>query len=342
MAKTSTRRSALKGLAGAGVIGATAAMAPIAAAATAPQVGQIAFVRVNTTTAWLSASSSRTVDNVVVASTPYPQLWVERMTYDQERDLVGRVDTQAAVNSRAKVQAISGTWAQVSFLDQPAPNAYGYQTAWVPLAHLTYDPEFQSIYSSAKRARVTAASTMLCSDAAMTRQLMRVPFNAELPYTDAYTWEQATVHLAGYGKAYARRQDLAMFAAPRGTAAAVIATAKTFLGVPYLWSGTTPFGFDCSGFTYSMLRRHSINVSRDAGPQRNSSGLPAVERTDLIAGDLVFWASEPGSTKIAHVGIYIGDGEIIHAAGVGGSVRIQSLSSVGDPTYAGAVRPTYA
>jgi gamma-D-glutamyl-L-lysine dipeptidyl-peptidase len=90
-----------------------------------------------------------------------------------------------------------------------------------------------------------------------------------------------------------------------------IELAKRFLGLPYLWGGTSSFGFDCSGFTQMLLRVRGFNMPRDADQQAAWTGLIAVERTDLQAGDLLFFGSS--ARNITHTGMYIGDGQFIHA-----------------------------
>ena len=89
-----------------------------------------------------------------------------------------------------------------------------------------------------------------------------------------------------------------------------IELAKRFLGIPYLWGGSSSFGFDCSGFTQMLLRARGLNMPRDADKQAAWSGFVAVDRKDLQAGDLLFFGSS--ARAIAHTGMYIGDGEFIH------------------------------
>jgi cell wall-associated NlpC family hydrolase len=97
--------------------------------------------------------------------------------------------------------------------------------------------------------------------------------------------------------------------ATKGSVADVIATAKRFLGLPYLWGGTTPLGIDCSGFVQIAYHLHGASLLRDSSIQFTQPDLEIVDKQDLQAGDLVFF----GETRITHVGMYIGDGEFIHA-----------------------------
>ncbi|MCZ2151764.1 MAG: C40 family peptidase [Bryobacterales bacterium] len=91
----------------------------------------------------------------------------------------------------------------------------------------------------------------------------------------------------------------------------MIGLAKRFLGLPYTWGGTSSFGYDCSGYTQMLCRRMGKSLPRDARPQAEWSGMAAIARDDLRPGDLLYFGSAPG--KITHTGIYIGNGEFIHA-----------------------------
>lgn len=105
---------------------------------------------------------------------------------------------------------------------------------------------------------------------------------------------------------------------------AVIEYAKQFLGVPYVWGGTTPNpGFDCSGFTQYVCRHFGVTINRVAVDQMRN-GI-AVSRNNLKVGDLVFFERTYKTTDAAsHVGFYVGNNQFIHAADAG--IKISSLS----------------
>ena len=107
----------------------------------------------------------------------------------------------------------------------------------------------------------------------------------------------------------------------RAKVAAVIATAKKYIGTPYKFGGTTPKGFDCSGFVQFVFRRHGIAIPRAADEQYRL-GVRVKKRQELEPGDLVFFSTyEKGAS---HCGIYLGDDQFIHVSSRRG-VRVDSL-----------------
>ena len=95
----------------------------------------------------------------------------------------------------------------------------------------------------------------------------------------------------------------------RGSEADLIATARRFLGVPYLWGGMTAQGLDCSGYVSLVFRVNGLDLLRDADLQYDDPALLKVERADLRPGDLVFF----GKKKATHVGLYVGEGRFLNA-----------------------------
>src|SRR5699024_3900917 len=121
------------------------------------------------------------------------------------------------------------------------------------------------------------------------------------------------------------------------TGADLVNTGRQFLGLRYLWAGVSGFGFDCSGFTYSIYRAHGITIPRDADAHAEQGR--DVAKADLQSGDLLFFA-QPGGTGFVHlVGMYIGDGKMIHAPNASTTVEIVDWQEWDvDDEFAGAKR----
>lgn len=116
----------------------------------------------------------------------------------------------------------------------------------------------------------------------------------------------------------------------------VVEYAKQFLGVPYVYGGTSPEGFDCSGFTYYVYKHFDVTLNRTSSTQ--SLNGTSVNKKDLQPGDLVFFCQN-GSSSIGHVGIYVGNDQFIHSPQTGDVVKISSMASASySLRYAGARR----
>jgi cell wall-associated NlpC family hydrolase len=119
--------------------------------------------------------------------------------------------------------------------------------------------------------------------------------------------------------------------APPARFGGAVGVAMQYLGTPYVWGGSSPGGFDCSGFVMYVYAQVGVYLPHHAADQYNY-GTP-VSRDELAPGDLVFFDG------LGHVGIYIGGGEFVHAPHTGDVVKISSLNdSWYSSTYVGARR----
>jgi cell wall-associated NlpC family hydrolase len=137
---------------------------------------------------------------------------------------------------------------------------------------------------------------------------------------------------AGTGCATAGRGPMT---APPGTARTVVERARTFAGTTYRAGGSSPAGFDCSGFVQYLYGQVGISLPRTASDQFDV-GL-SVKASRLAPGDLVFFRTE--GRRVTHVGVVVGDGTFIHAPNTRSRVRTDRLDGrYWQQRYAGARR----
>ncbi len=118
-----------------------------------------------------------------------------------------------------------------------------------------------------------------------------------------------------------------------GTAGqAIVATAMNYIGVPYVWGGESPSGFDCSGYVQYVFNVHNIWLPRNSSQQYGVG--TAISKSALQPGDLVFF----GTSGVSHVGIYVGDGQFIHCSTSRGVIISELNSSYWSIRYIGAKR----
>ena len=118
--------------------------------------------------------------------------------------------------------------------------------------------------------------------------------------------------LAPYGETFITEQD----------GENIVALAKKFMGVPYVFGGTTPSGFDCSGFLQYVFKQYGINIPRLADEQYLLG--ESAKTSQLSVGDLVFFSTYLEGAS--HCGFYVGDGKFLHTSSSKG-VRIDSLDN---------------
>lgn len=267
-----------------------------------------ATVNVAVATVWTRPSSVRPVDAPALANPVRIRAWLAAMTLSQRRGLSGRAVTQVVLGEHVRVVALSGSWARVVVPDQPTPlDSRGYP-GWIPKRQLVHGV----LASTAATVTVVQKTTYLRT--ATGRRVMEVSFGSVLQRLGR-SGKDWLVRLPD-GRQVRVSTSAAVTHLLAATEASMVASARRFLGLDYLWAGTSGFGFDCSGLMHMVYRVHGIVIPRDSADQARAGH--AVRRSALRPGDLVFFAK---NGVVHHVGMYVGHGRMLHAPHTGSQVE---------------------
>jgi cell wall-associated NlpC family hydrolase len=247
------------------------------------------------------------------------------------------VVTQAVLGTELKILEIKDGWLRVEMPDQ--------YKGWIPEADVVAGNEtLTAKWRSGRQALITATEARMepvsKSDSAVTAVQGTV-----LPVLEEKgAWLRVAV--PGGGQVWVDTPSARVFKsygevfARRGSADDLLALARKFVDVPYLWGGTTPRGFDCSGYTQFVFKHFGYLLPRDADLQF-ALGQEAPSRSDLQPGDLVYFSTyAPGPS---HMGIYLGNNEYINAREPGVAIdsfdpKAKNYNEKLDKNYIGAKR----
>jgi gamma-D-glutamyl-L-lysine dipeptidyl-peptidase len=263
--------------------------------------GDRASVDVAVATLWKAPNLYRAIDRPSVTNPVDPVQWSENLSTTASRVwLDSHVQTQALYGQEVVVLERSGGWAKVAVVDEPDPqNPNGYP-GWLPAAQLR--PGFRA---SGRDLVVTAPTAQL----RVHGRVLTLSYGTRLPLmrSGVVGTPDGTGTVAGAG-----------WTAPLTLSpASVIAQAKRFLGVHYLWGGLSAWGYDCSGLIWAVYRAHGQTIPRDADPQfRHGTPVP---RSSLRPGDLLFFGSP---SYAEHDAIYVGNDRMLEAPDSAHRVRI--------------------
>jgi gamma-D-glutamyl-L-lysine dipeptidyl-peptidase len=244
-------------------------------------------------TVWSSPDAPRELDEPAVRDAPDLAAWTAAMTPDLRLGLHGRTETQLLLGEPAEVVEERDGWSRVEAPWQhSATRPRGYP-GWVRSAHLAAPID----EDGAGRATVTTRSVPCRTDDGADLELS---CGTALPVAEA---DEAGVTVRLPGGRRGLVPSAAVRVADEGPAPdldAVMDLARSFLGLRYLWGGTSAWGVDCSGLVHLSWRSHGVPLPRDAYEQADSDLVVPVPLDAVRAGDLYFFA-RPGE-RVYHVG----------------------------------------
>ncbi|SFF85573.1 NlpC/P60 family protein [Halobacillus alkaliphilus] len=299
------------------------------------------YVDVSVATLWSEPDQARELDAPSLSNPVDMWEWTESMTTEEKIWLVGELQTQALYGQKVTILEEDGYWVKVAVESQPTPkNELGYP-AWMPKNQLADERRYSVMKKNKPFALVTKPTVFLYDDKKKSQEFKEISFNTRLPVV-AQAGDMVLVATPSDAMKWVNSNDVSIYNheknIPDADGKDLVETGKQFLDLPYLWAGTSGFGFDCSGFTHTIHKAHGITIPRDSSVQAEH-GTP-VEKENLQKGDLLFFAYDEGEGYVHHVGMYIGEGQMIHAPNSRSTVEIIDVfeSDYYSSEFAGARR----
>jgi len=280
------------------------------------------YVCVAVATVWTSYDSCREIDDNATSVPVKLDKWLEQLTYTRRLELCEKnlVQTQLLLGEEVYVTERKGKWAKIVIPSQfSSKDERGYP-GWVPSHQLISQAEYSPLN------KPTAVVTAAIATLQLAEEALQVSYQTQLPLLkEDKEWLEVQTPV-GSGKI--KRQDAVVIEdrnrkATKGTGDMIIAAGEQFLNLPYLWGGMSAWGYDCSGFAYATHKANGYLIPRDATDQARRGkevGLDSIQ-----PGDLLFFAHEKGEGSIHHVGIWYGNGKMLHSPKTGKTVELIEL-----------------
>lgn len=283
------------------------------------------IVRVPVATIWTNPEAPRKIDEKAVSYPLEMKDWLKEMTTEERRLLCDNnlVQSQVLYGQQVTVKEEKGEWFHVLVPEQPSSKDDGGYPGWLP-KNQVISREKTDVTDTTASVAVTAQTAWLYEG---TEPVLEVSFQTRLPLVNE-TEDWITVKTPD-GDRLIKAADAEVIDSQEESenvnGEKLVETGAAFLGLQYLWGGMSGFGFDCSGFTYTIHRAFGITIPRDASDQARQGEL--VERASLKKGDCLYFAKEEGQGRVYHVGMYYGDNKMIHAPSTGKGIEVVEIGT---------------
>ncbi|MYL33875.1 peptidase [Pontibacillus yanchengensis] len=281
-------------------------------------------VQVPVATVWTSPTSAREIDEPGLTNPLRLKEWYDAMTYEPRVALCddNLVQSQLLYGEDVLLLEEKDGWSHIIAPHQPSKKDQRGYPGWIPSAQLKEIEDDH--WDAGPVALVTTSSTTLYN--LEKEPLLELSYLTILPYLDIQDGFVKVHTPNGDGflpeadvEVYISRDDI-----PKGAGIDIVAAGEKFIDLPYFWGGMSSYGYDCSGFSYNMHKANGYEIPRDASDQVNRGKEVPLE--ELQPGDLIYFAYEEGKGAVHHVGIYYGDGKMLHAPKTGKNVEVLELA----------------
>nr|WP_307390205.1 C40 family peptidase [Bacillus horti] len=313
------------------------------------------FVNVSVATVWTDPKRPRSIDQLNLQSPVDIEAWLGTMTTADRLELCERniIQSQVLYGQKVIVTEEKEEWAHVWVPGQPSKKQKKGYPGWIPKKQLSesndinIDVEFAESFIQVKSKQATIYLGEDSSGLQKSEKSMELSFQTRLPYIKEDTeWvyvrtldgiqhiKKEEVHRVISSTVMGRKESSQFIELFRSDGLVanenahngqlLVGIGKQFLGLPYLWGGVSSFGYDCSGFVYSMHQALGTTIPRDASDQAKAG--KQVDLEQLETGDLLFFAYEEGKGAVHHVGIYVEEGQMLHSPKTGKTIEIIPLA----------------
>ncbi len=273
---------------------------------------------------WAKPDQEKTYRELSCQAAADPDAWTGKLTIEERLCLYGKVDTMALYGERVAILEHQGDWLRVAAVSQrTTQNPLGYP-GWIPAGQIALNDNYLEEQVLLKNVAVTAPKTLLVKKGGLNNSRFFLSYQTRLPLLDEKD-ASLEVRLPDGTRGLLSGREAKKTSGFSFSGLTIVEEARQFLGLPYLWGGTSGWGFDCSGFMFRLYQSQGIAIPRDASEQA-ATGL-AVQKENLQPGDLLFFAKDKLAERIHHVGMYIGNGQMIHSPNSKSLIRIEAFEA---------------
>lgn len=278
---------------------------------------------VQVATVWTTPDSSRDIDVEGVSNPTNIDKWINSLDYEASLALCdeNRVQTQLLYGEQVQIIEMKGDWAYVVIPTQPSGKDKRGYPGWVPVRQLTNLSKEN--WSKPETAAVMRDHVWLETEDG--EKFMKLSYMTFLPVSEV--GKQRIQVITPHGLKFLSKEAVHIFPTekglPKGSGDQIVKAGEPYTSLDYFWGGMSSFGYDCSGLAYAVHKANGYQIARDAGDQAAAG--EAVDVENLEPGDLLFFAYEEGKGRLHHVGIYYGEGKMLHSPQTGKGIEIKPL-----------------
>jgi cell wall-associated NlpC family hydrolase len=278
---------------------------------------------VQVATVWTEPASAREIDQSGTANPTNIEAWIDGLSYEMNLALCteNRVQSQLLFGEPVLVTETRDGWAHVVIPSQPSKKDERGYPGWVPLNQLRQVNK--SDWKQEQSAAVTTDKAWLENE--NKEKEMKLSYMTFLPVGG--TNNDRVEVITPLGNRYLPKETLEIFQTDeglrKGSGNDIAKAGEPYLSLDYFWGGMSSFGFDCSGLSYAVHKANGYKIARDAGDQAAAGKAIAFDK--LEPGDLLFFAYEEGQGALHHVGIYYGEGKMLHSPQTGKGIEMIEL-----------------